>query len=141
MAPKKSYWLVKSEPAVYPFSQLVEEKRTLWTGIRSFEARNNLRLMKKGDVALYYHSTGGKELVGLAKVTAEAAPDPTAPGEDWSAVELAPVKPLKQPVTLAQVKATPSLADMQLVTRSRLSVVPVSAKHLQIVLKLAKTAL
>lgn len=140
MAPKR-YWLVKSEPAVYPFSQLVEEKRTLWTGVRNFEARNNLRLMKKGDVALYYHSTGGKELVGLVRITAEAAPDPTAPGEDWSAVEVQALKPLKQPVSLAEVKATPALAKMQLVTRSRLSVVPVTAQEFQRVLKLSATTL
>ena len=140
MAPKR-YWLIKSEPAVYPFSQLVNEKRTLWTGIRNFEARNNLRLMKKGDVALYYHSTGGKELVGLVKVTAEAGPDPTAPGEDWAAVEVEALKALSRPIPLAEVKASASLSKMQLVTRSRLSVVPVTAAEFQQLLKLSKTKL
>ncbi len=138
---KRSYWLVKSEPAVYPYSQLASEKRTWWTGIRSYEARNNLRAMKKGDLALYYHSTGGKELVGVARVTQVAGPDPTAPGEDWAAVELEAVTALAQPVSLAEVKARKSLAKMQLVTRSRLSVCPVTDAEFETVLKMSGTVL
>ena len=100
------HWLVKSEPSTYGWAHLVKEKRTLWTGVRNFTARNNLAAMKKGDLVLFYHSGEGKEVVGVAQVTAEAQPDTTAKaGEGWVAVELAPVKALATPVTLAAVKA------------------------------------
>ncbi len=122
----KFYWLVKQEPETYAWSQLVEEKKTDWTGVRNFQARNNLRDMKEGDVVLYYHSGGGKEVVGIAKVTKPAFPDPTAEDGDWCAVELTPVKPFKRPVTLAEIKKNPALADVALVRQSRLSVMPLS---------------
>lgn len=138
---KRGHWLIKSEPSVYPWSQLVEEGETEWTGIRSFEARNNLRAMKPGDLLLYYHSGEGKEIVGVARVLTDATEDSTAPGEDWASVRVAPVIALKQPVTLAQVKRDRKLADFQLVTRSRLSVTPVSADHFAHVLSLARTRL
>lgn len=134
-------FLVKSEPFVYSFDQLVADKKTSWDGIRNFEARNNLRLMKKGDTLLYYHSNEGKEIVGLAKVTKEAYADPTAEEGDWSAVGVAPVKKLKKPVTLATVKAHPLLSKMALVKKSRISVVPVTDQELEAVLKLAETKL
>ncbi len=124
--PAPSYWLVKSEPSVYPWSQLVAEQRTAWTGVRNFEARNHLRAMKVGDLALYYHSNEGKEIVAVAKIVGVAYPDPTAPGEDWSAVDVAPARPLARPVTLAEIKASATLSKMLLVTRSRISVVPVT---------------
>lgn len=135
-------WLVKSEPSEYAWSQLEADKKTAWTGIRNFEARNNLREMKKGDLVLYYHSGEGKVLVGVAKVVKEAFADPTAPkGQDWAAVELAPVAALKSPVSLATVKASPKLKQMQLVTRGRLSVTKVTPEELAAVLALAKTKL
>ncbi len=135
-------WLIKSEPSVYPFSKLVSDKKTVWDGIRSFEARNNLRKMKKGDICLFYHSNEGKEIVGIAKVVKEAYADPGAEdGEDWSVVEVAAVKPLAEPVTLAQIKAHPKLSKMELVRRSRLSVSSVTDAELELVLSAAKTKL
>jgi predicted RNA-binding protein with PUA-like domain len=138
---KPRYWLIKSEPSVYPWSQLDAEGRTAWTGVRNYEARNNLRAMKPGDLCLYYHSNEGKAVVGVAKVLSEPGEDPTAPGEDWASVEVGPVVALKEPVTLATIKATRELKDMQLLTRSRISVVPVSAEHFQHLLTLAGTKL
>jgi predicted RNA-binding protein with PUA-like domain len=134
-------WLAKSEPSKYSWSQLVSDKRTTWDGVRSFEARNNLRAMKKGDRVLFYHSNEGKEVVGVAKVVGEAYADPSAPGEDWSVVDLAPLKPLKVPVTLATIKADKKLANMALLRRSRLSVVPVTAAEFERILELGETKL
>ncbi|HVH44759.1 MAG TPA: EVE domain-containing protein [Labilithrix sp.] len=131
---------MKSEPFVYSFAQLVADKKTSWDGVRNFEARNTLRAMKKGDTLLFYHSNEGKEIVGIARVTKEAYPDPTS-DEDWSAVEVAAVKKLKVPVTLATIKAHPLLSKMALVKRSRISVVPVTDAELAEVLKLAETTL
>ena len=111
---KPRYWLVKSEPSVYPWQQLVKEGRTAWTGVRNFEARNHLRAMRQGDLCLYYHSNEGKAVVGVARVLTAAGPDPTAPGEDWASVDVAPLVALAEPVTLSAIKATPALADMQL---------------------------
>src|SRR5687768_1026203 len=136
-----AHWLVKSEPYKYAFAQLQKDKRTTWDGVRSFEARNNLRAMKKGDLVLYYHSNEGKEVVGIAKVAREAYPDPTAEGEDWSAVDIAPVKALAAPVTLAAIKADAKLAQMLLLRRSRLSVVPVTPEEFSRVLSLSGTKL
>ncbi|RJS16331.1 EVE domain-containing protein [Corallococcus sp. H22C18031201] len=138
---KPQYWLIKSEPSVYPFAQLQREGRTAWTGVRSFEARNNLRAMKPGDLCLYYHSNEDKAVVGVATVLSEPGPDATAPGEDWASVDVGPVVALGSPVTLATVKATAALKDFPLVTRSRLSVTPVPTEHFKLVLKLGKTAL
>ena len=133
-------FVVKSEPFVYSFDQLLADKKTSWDGVRNFEARNTLRAMKKGDTLLYYHSNEGKEIVGIARVAKEAYQDPTTDG-DWSSVEVAPVKKLKKPVTLAELKAHPLLSKMALVTRSRISVTPVTDVELAAVLKLADTKL
>jgi len=138
---KPAYWLIKSEPSAYSFSQLEKEKRTAWTGVRNFEARNNIRSMHPGDLALYYHSGEGKEIVGVARVVSEPVGDPTAPGEDWASVQVEPVIALRNPVTLAQMKAARELADFPLVTRSRLSVAPVRAEHFRKVLELGNTRL
>ena len=138
----RSYWLVKSEPSTYGWGQLVAEKSTLWTGVRNFTARNHLAAMKAGDLVFYYHSGEGKEVVGVAKVTAEAQPDPTAKaGEGWVAVELAPVKKLPAPVTLAAVKADRALAETALVRQSRLSVMPIPKAAFERILALGKTRL
>jgi predicted RNA-binding protein with PUA-like domain len=135
----KAFWLAKSEPAKYPWPRLLEDKRTTWDGVRSFEARNNLRAMKKDDLVLFYHSNDGKEVVGIAKVARPAYADPSATEGDWSAVDLAPVKTLKTPVTLATIKADKLLANMALVRRSRLSVVPVTADEFARILELGAT--
>jgi predicted RNA-binding protein with PUA-like domain len=135
------YWLIKSEPSAYPYAQLEREKKTAWTGIRNFEARNNLRRMRPGDLALYYHSGEGKEIVGVARVASLAGPDPTSPKEDWAAVDVEPVVALKSPVSLAAVKAIPELAEFPLVTRSRLSVAPVQEDDFRRILKLSMTSL
>lgn len=133
-------WLVKSEPSVYPWDQLVSDKTTFWDGVRNYTARNNLRAMKRGDRVFFYHSNEGKEIVGVAKVTREAYADPTT-DEDWSVVDLAPVKKLKVPVSLATIKADPLLSKMQLVRLGRLSVVPVTADEFARVLELGETKL
>lgn len=119
-----AHWLIKSEPSEYSFARLQADGRTEWTGIRNFEARNNLRAMAAGDLCLYYHSTEEKAVVGIARVSRAARPDPTAPGEDWASVEVEPVEPLTTPVALERIRADPALKDFQLVTRGRLSVVP-----------------
>jgi predicted RNA-binding protein with PUA-like domain len=136
-----SYWLIKSEPYKYPYSQLEQDRRTSWEGVRNHEARNHLRGMKRGDFALYYHSNEGKEIVGVARVAREAYPDPTASDGDWSAVDVEPFAPLKAPVTLAAVKASARLKEMLLVRRSRISVVPVTPAEFKEVLKMGKTKL
>lgn len=134
-----AYWLIKSEPYKYPFSKLASDGVAVWDGVRNFEARNNLRAMKVGDLALYYHSNEGKAVVGVARVKREAYPDPTAKGEDWSVVEFEPVKALKEPVTLAAVRTNARLANMALVKKSRLSVTPVTASEFKEVLAQGKT--
>lgn len=137
----KQYWLIKSEPSVYPYAQLEKDGKTAWTGVRNFEARNNLRAMKPGDLCLYYHSNEGKAVVGVAKVLTAAGEDPTAPGEDWASVDVGPVVPFKQPVTLADIKATPALKDFRLLTHSRLSVASATAEQFKLILKMGKTTL
>ena len=134
----KATFLIKSEPSVYSFDQLAEDGVTAWDGVRNYEARNNLRAMKKGDLLLFYHSNEGKELVGLARVKRAAYQDPKTE-DDWSAVDVVPVKKLKKPVTLAQVKAHPHLSKMALVKKSRISVVPVTEEELALILDLAQT--
>jgi predicted RNA-binding protein with PUA-like domain len=131
-------WLVKSEPSVYAYDRLAKEKKTRWDGVRNFEARMHLRAMKKGDLVLYYHSNVGKAVVGIARVVKEAYADPTT-DEDWSVVDLAPVKALATPVPLALIKKTPKLAKIGLVTKSRLSVMPVTKAEFEEVLRLGGT--
>jgi predicted RNA-binding protein with PUA-like domain len=141
MASPKGYWLVKSEPTAYGWAQLVEDGRTEWTGIRNFEARNNLRAMGLGDKVFFYHSVEEKQVVGVAAVSRTAQPDPTAPGEDWASVELIPLKPLKVPVTLEQIRKEARLRTFPLLTRGRLSVVPVTPAQFRRVLELGRTRL
>jgi predicted RNA-binding protein with PUA-like domain len=133
-------YVIKSEPYVYSFDQLVADGKTSWDGVRNFEARNTLRAMKTGDTLLYYHSNEGKELVGLARVAKTAYPDPTT-DEDWSSVEVRPIKKLRKPVTLGELKAHPVLSQMSLVRRSRISVTPVTKAELEAVLALSETKL
>ena len=130
------YWLVKSEPETYSWDDLVRDKRTAWTGVRNYAARLHLKAMQPGDEVFFYHSGEAKSIVGTAKVTKAAFPDTTADEDGWVAVELAAVKPLKRPVTLAQIKAEPSLKDMKLVRESRLSVSPVKPAEWALIKKL-----
>ena len=134
-----SYWLVKSEPEAYAWSQLVKDGVTAWTGVRNFAARNHLRAMKSGDHVFFYHSGEEKSVVGLAQVVKEAYPDPTATEGDWSCVDLAPEKALAKPVTLAAIKADKILKEMVLARQSRLSVSPVTSEQFERLLQLAKT--
>jgi|ERR1035437_3205914 predicted RNA-binding protein with PUA-like domain len=134
-----NYWLVKSEPAAYAWAQLVKDGKTAWTGVRNFQARNNLRAMKKGDFVCFYHSVSDKQIVGLARVAKEFYPDATAADDDWSCVDLAPVKALKIPVPLAAVKADKILKEMKLVKQSRLSVTPLTSVEFARLLELAET--
>ena len=122
----KRYWMVKQEPESYSWTTFVKDGGTDWTGVRNFQARNHLRAMKKGDAVLFYHSVSEKQVVGLAKVVKEAFPDPTAEEGDWSAVTLAPVKPLPRPVTLDLIKSDKLLKDLPLLKQSRLSVMPLT---------------
>ena len=134
-----NYWLVKQEPSTYAWKTFAAEHETAWTGVRNYTARNNLRAMKKGDSVLYYHSGEERAVVGLAQVTREAYPDPTATEGDWSAVDLKAIKALSKPVTLAEIKADPALAEMPLLRFSRLSVSPVSGPQFARLLFLAQT--
>ena len=131
-----NHWLVKSEPETYSWSDLVRDKRTDWTGVRNYAARIHLNAMRPGDEVLFYHSGESKSIVGVAKVTKPAFPDPTADEPGWVAVELAPLKPLPSPVTLAQVKAEGSLKDIALVRQGRLSVQPLRPAEFARLLKL-----
>ncbi|MDQ2721350.1 MAG: EVE domain-containing protein [Bacteroidota bacterium] len=133
-----NYWLVKSEPSAYSWDQFVKDKKTLWNGVRNYTARNNLREMNKGDEVLFYHSNEGMEIVGIAEITREAYQDPTTEDKNWVAVDLKPLKKLKTPVTLAQIKKEAKLANMELVKLSRLSVQKVSAEEWVIIMKLSK---
>jgi predicted RNA-binding protein with PUA-like domain len=133
------YWMVKSEPSAYSWSNLVSDGRTAWTGVRNFTARLNLRAMRKGDRVLFYHSVVGKEIVGISEVAAEAYPDPTAEEGDWSCVDLVPVKPLRGPVTLEKIKGNPKLKDLKLLRQSRLSVMPVTEEEFAEILRMASS--
>ena len=130
------HWMVKQEPTAYSWEQFAKDGRAAWTGVRNFQARNNLRTMKMGDLVLFYHSVVGKEVVGIAKVAREAYPDPTADEAGWDCVDLVPVKPLKKTVTLEVIKAVPALKEIPLLRQSRLSVMPLSAADYAAIVKL-----
>ncbi|MCF8238372.1 MAG: EVE domain-containing protein [Saprospiraceae bacterium] len=133
-----NYWLIKSEPFVYSFADLEKEGKSMWEGVRNYQARNNLRAMKKGDLTLFYHSREGLEVVGIAKVVKENYPDPTAEKGDWSVVEFAPVRRLAHPVTLKRIKADPTLQDILLVRNGRISVMPLEPEAYQRILTLSE---
>ena len=132
-----SYWLVKQEPSSYSWSDFVADGETSWTGVRNFAARNNLRKMQKGDEVLFYHTGDEKAVIGIAKVTRTAYPDPTAKEGDWSTVDLAAVKPLTRPVRLREIKGNSRLKGIPLVRQSRLSVMPVSEAEFGEIIKMA----
>ena len=135
------FWLVKTEPETCSWAAFVRDRGTAWTGVRNFQARNNLRAMRHGDFVLFYHSGGGKQVVGIARVAKPAYSDPTAGEGDWSCVDLEPVKPLDVPVSLEQIKADPALEEMPLLKNSRLSVMPLTGAQFNCVLALGKTRL
>ncbi len=137
----RNYWLMKSEPFKYSWQAFVGDGSTYWDGVRNYEARNNLAAMRVGDLALYYHSNQGKEVVGVARVRRESYPDPTSDDDRWVVVDIEPVTALSQPVSLATLKADPKLAEMALLRRSRLSVVPVTRAEFVHIVKLGKTRL
>ena len=132
-----NYWLVKSEPGTFSWDDLVRDKKTVWDGVRNFQARNNLKNMKKGDLAFFYHSGEDKAIVGIGKIIKEGYPEPQ--DNNWIAVDIAPDKKLKKPVTLAQIKADKRLVSMVLVKASRLSVQPVKAEEFDLILALSET--
>ncbi|MFD0764034.1 EVE domain-containing protein [Mucilaginibacter lutimaris] len=132
-----NHWLVKSEPFKYSWEKFNQEGRTFWDGVRNYQARNNLKLMKEGDLVMWYHSNEGKEIVGIAKVVKEFYQDPTTEDPNWVVVDLAPVESLKKPVTLEQIKADERLKDIGLVRQGRLSVMGMKREEFDRILELA----
>ena len=137
MATKGNSWLVKQEPEDYSWDDLVRDKKTAWTGVRNFQARNNLRNMKTGDAVLFYHSGKEKSVVGIAEVAKAAYPDPTADDDSWIAVDIKPVKRLPKPVSLTDIRANGKLRNLLLVRQSRLSVMPVSKEDFDEIVKMS----
>jgi len=132
-----AYWLFKSEPGAYSWSDLIRDKRTSWDGVRNYQANNNMKAMKKGDRGFFYHSVKDKEIVGVVEVVKEHYPDHTDASGRFGMVDVKPVMPVKTPVNLAQVKAEPALENLALVRQSRLSVVPVSAAEWKVLCRMA----
>lgn len=130
------YWLLKSEPYKYSWENLEQDQSTFWDGVRNFQARNNLKAMKKGDYALFYHSNEGKEIVGVAQISKEAYPDPTTEDTKWVAVDIIPIKKFAKAVSLESIKKHPILQNMALVKQSRLSVCPVSPEEFRLICEL-----
>lgn len=133
-----NYWLVKQEPSAYSWDDFVRDGKTLWTGVRNFQARNHLRAMKVKDRVLFYHSVTGKSVVGEAEVIRTAFPDPTATEGDWSCVELKPRKPFRRAVTLDEIKAEPKLREIGLLRQSRLSVMPLTSAEYELITSLGQ---
>ncbi|WP_316802755.1 EVE domain-containing protein [Pedobacter nototheniae] len=131
-----NHWLVKSEPFKYSWDKFNEDGRTFWDGVRNYQARNNLKAMKEGDLVLFYHSNEGKNVVGIAKVVREFYQDPTTDDANWVVVDLSPVESLKNPVSLEQIKAEESLSDISLVRQGRLSVMPLKAEEFDKILEM-----
>ena len=140
MSQETRHWLVKSEPSAYSWTDLLRDKRTAWTGVRNFQARNNLRAMKKGDLVFFYQSVTDPAVMGIAKVVKEAYPDPTAKVGDWSCVDLEKIKSLSYPVTLKEIKTEPFLAEISLIRQSRLSVMPMTAKEYERIITMSNRA-
>jgi predicted RNA-binding protein with PUA-like domain len=134
-----SYWLLKTEPEVYSFERLLKEKRTNWDHVRNYQARNYLRDVKMGDTTLIYHSGDAKAVVGIAECTREAYPDLDAEDDrEWVQIDIAPIRALSQKIPLSEIKAVPGLKDMPLIRHTRLSVMPITKKHFEILIRLAE---
>ena len=134
-----NYWLVKSEPDAYSWERFLKEGKTMWEGVRNYQARNNLKEMKKGDLVLFYHSVSEKRVMGLAKVIKEHYPDPTADDDRWVVVDLVPGKALKNPVTLARIKQDERLENVALIKQSRLSVMPLKPQEFDAIVELGES--
>jgi len=132
-----NYWILKSEPIKYSFDKFIEDGRTVWDGVRNYQARNNLREMKSGDLCCFYHSNDGKEIVGIAKVVKEFYQDPTTPDPNWVVVEIEPVEKLKHPVTLKQMKKEPNLQNLGLIRQGRLSVIHIKKEEFDFILEIS----
>ncbi|TVR80723.1 MAG: EVE domain-containing protein [Chitinophagaceae bacterium] len=133
-----NYWLVKSEPGTYSWDDLVKDKKTFWDGVRNYQARNNLKEMKKGDMVLFYHSVKEKQVVGVSEVVKEAYQDPTTKDDRWVAVDIKAKEKLKNPVSLEMVKKDERLDEIALVRQSRLSVMPLKAEEFDVILELSR---
>jgi predicted RNA-binding protein with PUA-like domain len=133
-----NYWLVKSEPYAFSFDKLVEDKKTMWDGVRNYQARNNMKAMEKGDLVMFYHSNEGKEIVGIATVSKEHYPDPTADDDKWVVVDIVPVQRLKKTVTLEQIKKDERLEHTALIKQSRLSVMPLKKEEFDVIVELSE---
>lgn len=131
-----NYWLVKSEPVKYSWEQFLKDKRTYWDGVRNFQARNNLKAMKKNDEVLFYHSNEGMEVVGIARVVKEHYPDPTSDEPTWVVVDLEPVKTLKKPVPLTEIKKEKKLQNIALIKQGRLSAMPLTKEEFECIVKM-----
>ena len=136
-----NFWLVKQEPSQYNWDQLVKDKETYWDGVRNYQARNNLKNMRKGDLVFFYHSVVGKEIKGVAKVSKENYPDPTSEDPNWVVVNIKPYKELLTPVTLADIKNQQKLANLALIKQSRLSVIPLTKSEFKFILMMGNTKL
>ena len=136
-----AFWLVKSEPSAYSWDKMVKDRRASWDGVRNYQAANNMKSMKNGDHAFFYHSNEGLEIVGIVIVVKEYYPDPTDASGRFGMVDVQAVKPVKTPVSLKTIKANPALADLPLVRQSRLSVMPIQDRELKILLRMAETTL
>ncbi len=134
-----NYWLVKSEPGAYSWQQFEKDKRTLWDGVRNYQARNNLKKMQEGDLVLFYHSVSEKQVVGIAKVVAGHYPDPTTDDDRWVVVDLVPVQAFRRPVSLGEIKADPRLENIALVKQSRLSVLPLKPEEFDAIVELGNS--
>jgi predicted RNA-binding protein with PUA-like domain len=132
-----NHWLIKSEPSTYSWDDFVKEKRTMWNGVRNFQARNNLKAMKEGDLVFFYHSVNNPSVVGIAKVVKEFYQDPTTDDSNWVVVDLEPHQPLNKSVTLQQIKEIPELQNISLLRQSRLSVMPLKAEEFDLILGIA----
>ncbi len=135
------YWILKTEPFKYSWDDLIKDEQTYWDGVRNYQARNNMQEMKKGDLAYIYHSNKGLEIVGIAMIIKEAYQDPTTDDDRWVAVDIAPVQPMAEPVSLKALKSNPKLEDLAMIKQGRLSVSPVTTKEWNEILKMGKTKL
>lgn len=135
------YWLIKSEPSAYSWQEQLNNNIEPWTGVRNYQAKKNLQTMKKNDLAFFYHSNQGKEIIGIVKICREAYPDPTDPEQKWICVDVETVASLPTPVTLQQIKSVPELSEIALVKQSRLSVMPIHPEHWKILCHLGNVKL
>ena len=133
-----NYWLLKTEPGTYSWDDMLKDKTTFWDGVRNYQARNNLKLMKSGDIAFFYHSVNEKRIMGIAKIITEYYQDPTTDDDRWVAVDIEAIKPFKRPVTLQEIKQDDRLSEMVLVNNTRLSVQPVTEEEFNIITLLSE---